>query len=129
MENRTQNQSNAPAEAPLLPTETLPPLANPPPDPAAEPRLPLGLTPSRLMAAFAIAAASDLVSAFTTWAPPVAWVVDLATALLLFIVLGWRWLLLPGLIMEAIPGVGVVPVWVLVVAAIALWGSVRPKWN
>ena len=32
----------------------------------------------------------------------------------------------PGLIMEAVPGLGVVPFWVLVVAAIAVWGQVRP---
>ena len=61
--------------------------------------------------------------------PPVEWVVDLVTAALLFIVLGWHWLLLPGLIMEAIPGVGVVPFWVLVVGAIAVWGTVKPKLN
>jgi hypothetical protein len=58
------------------------------------------------------------------------WTADLATAALLFIVLGWRWLLLPGLIMEAIPGLGVVPIWLAVVAAIAVWGTARPnlKW-
>ena len=70
-----------------------------------------------------------MISVFTTWTPPVEWVVDFSTALLLFMVLGWRWLLLPGLIMEAIPGVGVVPVWVLVVAAVAIWGNARPKVN
>ena len=46
------------------------------------------------------------------------WVIDLATALLLFLILGRRWMLLPGLIAEAIPGMGVFPVWVLVVLSI-----------
>ncbi len=36
------------------------------------------------------------------------------------------WLLLPGLIMEAIPGVGALPFWVLVVGAVAVWGTARP---
>jgi len=48
-------------------------------------------------------------------------------SLLLFIVLGWSWLLLPGLVMEAIPGWGIIPSWLLVVGAIAVWGTPRPK--
>ena len=57
------------------------------------------------------------------------WVVDIVTAILLFIVLGWHWLLLPGLVMEAIPGVAVLPFWLLVVGAIAVWGTIRPKFK
>jgi hypothetical protein len=81
----------------------------------------------RLALAFAIAGTSDAVAVFTAFAPPIMLVVDLVTAILLFIVLGWRWLLLPGLVLEAVPGVGVVPIWLLVVAAIAVWGTARPK--
>jgi hypothetical protein len=81
----------------------------------------------QLVIAFAIAALSDAVSIFVTVAPPIAWGVDLVTAALLFIVLGWRWLLLPGLIMEAIPGFGVFPFWLVVVAAIVVWGTARPR--
>jgi hypothetical protein len=81
----------------------------------------------QLVVAFAIAALSDAVSIFVTFAPPIAWGVDLVTAALLFIVLGWRWLLLPGLILEAIPGFGVFPFWLVVVAAIAVWGTARPR--
>jgi len=91
--------------------------------------LPLGLTKGRLILAFATAGVSDLISAFMPFLPPVGWAVDFATAVLLFIVLGWHWLLLPGLIMEAIPGVGVVPFWILMVGAIAVWGTVKPKLN
>ena len=47
--------------------------------------------------------------------------------LLLFIVLGWQWLLLPGLIMEAIPVVSVMPFWLLTVGAIAGWGTGAAK--
>jgi hypothetical protein len=57
--------------------------------------------------------------------PPVQWMVDLVTALLLFGLLGWRWALLPGLVAEAIPGVAVFPVWLLVVASVALWGEIQ----
>ncbi len=88
---------------------------------------PLSLTRERLVLAFAIAAVSDAMSAFTAFAPPVEWPVDFLTALLLFLVLGWRWPLLPGLILEAIPGVGVFPFWILVVGAIAVHGTARPK--
>jgi len=42
-------------------------------------------------------------------------------------VLGRQWILLPGLIMEAIPGLYVFPFWVLVVGAVAMWGTARPK--
>src|SRR5262245_54381909 len=83
----------------------------------------------RLALAFLIAGISDIIGAFSTPAPPVVWVVDLGTALPLFIVLGWQWLLLPGLALEAIPGVGVLPFWLLVVAAIAVLGTPRPKFE
>lgn len=94
-----------------------------------EKKLPLGLTKERLAVAFAIAGISDALSAFTAFAPPLDWVVDFITAVLLFIVLGWHWMLLPGLVMEAMPGVGVFPFWVLVVGAIAVWGTTKPKFN
>ena len=81
----------------------------------------------QLAFAFVIAGISDLIGAFTTLAPPIGWVLDIVTAILLFVVLGWQWLLLPGLALEAIPGVGIVPFWLLVVGAIAVLGTPRPK--
>ena len=81
----------------------------------------------RLALAFAIAALSDGLAVFLTLIPPVEWAVDLMTAVLLFIVLGRQWILLPGLILEAIPGLYVFPFWVLVVGAVAIWGTARPK--
>ena len=89
----------------------------------------LKFSKKRLALAFAIAGVSDINGAFATLAPPVVWVVDLGTALLLFMVLGWQWLLLPGLAVEAIPGVGVLPFWLLVVGAIAVLGTPRPKFD
>jgi hypothetical protein len=81
----------------------------------------------RLALAFVVAALADGLSFFLTFTPPVQWATDLVTAVLLFMVLGRQWILLPGLIMEAIPGLYIFPFWVLVVGAVALWGTVRPK--
>jgi hypothetical protein len=81
----------------------------------------------RLALAFVIAGVSDVIGAFASLAPPIAWAIDVVTAALLFVVLGWQWLLLPGLVLEAIPGVGIVPFWLLVVGAIAVLGTPRPK--
>ena len=79
--------------------------------------------------AFVIAGISDAIGAFTSPLPPIGWVADLATALLLFMVLGRQWLLLPGLALEAIPGLGVLPFWLLVVGAIAVLGTPRPRFE
>jgi hypothetical protein len=87
----------------------------------------LKFSKKRLALAFGIAGVSDAIGAFATPLPPLVWLVDIATALLLFMVLGRQWLLLPGLALEAIPGLGVLPFWLLVVAAIAVLGTPRPK--
>ena len=77
--------------------------------------------------ALAVAALSDALAVVATLAPPVEWALDLVTALVLFMLLGRRWLLLPALILEAIPGLWVFPFWVLVVGAIAVTGQIKPK--
>ena len=79
----------------------------------------------RLAAAFAVAAISDGLSFWLVIVPPLQWAVDLVTALLLFLLLGRKWVILPGLIAEAIPGLNVFPFWLLVVGSIATWGSIR----
>ncbi len=81
----------------------------------------------RLAVALVIAAVSDALSFALTLAPPLQWATDAGTAVALFLVLGWQWALLPGLIVEAIPGLAVFPFWVLVVGAVATWGRVRPS--
>ena len=75
--------------------------------------------------AFGVAAVSDVVMIWTEFVPPVQWLVDAATALALFLILGKRWALLPGLVAEAIPGMGVFPVWVLVVLSIILYDGIK----
>jgi hypothetical protein len=89
----------------------------------------LKFSKKRLALAFAIAGISDAIGAFATPLPPIVWVVDVGTALLLFMVLGRQWLLLPGLALEAIPGLGVLPFWLLVVGAIAVLGTPRPNFE
>jgi len=80
---------------------------------------------ARFAIAFGVAAISDFVSMWTEFAPPIQWAVDLATAALLFLILGRRWALLPGLVVEAIPGMGVFPVWVLVVLSIIVYDEIK----
>jgi hypothetical protein len=80
---------------------------------------------SRLGLAFAVAAVSDILAFWTTIAPPVQWALDVGTAFILFLILGKRWALLPGLIAEAIPGMGIFPVWILVVASIAIYDGIQ----
>lgn len=75
----------------------------------------------RFAIAFGVAAVSDVLSFWTEFAPPVQWTLDLVTASLLFLILGRRWEILPGLIAEAIPGLAAFPVWILVVLSIAFY--------
>src|SRR5215471_14044346 len=87
----------------------------------------LKFSAKQLVLAFVIAGISDAIGAFIAPLPPIGWVADLATAVLLFLVLGRQWLLLPGLALEAIPGLGVLPFWLLVVGAITVLGTPRPR--
>ncbi len=106
-----------------LPISPQPPAVTPAPPETRLPRF----SHKRLGVALAVAAVSDVLGIFVTPAPPLMWVVDALTAVLLFFVLGWRWPLLTGLVLEAIPGVGMLPFWSAVVGAVALWGTPRPR--
>jgi len=80
---------------------------------------------AQLAAAFGVAAVSDVLSMWVTFAPPIEWALDVATAFALFLILGRRWALLPGLVAEAIPGMGIFPVWVLVVLSIIIYDGIK----
>ena len=82
------------------------------------PPAPKLISKSRFILALTIAVISDALSVWTEFVLPVQWVVDGVTALLLFLLLGRRWQILPGLVAEAIPGLAVLPFWVVVVLAI-----------
>ena len=96
---------------------------DPLPDPASSPvAIPIGklaLSKRRLILALMIAGVSDVISVFDTFTP-FQFGVDFLTAILLFVVLGWRWALLPVLVVEAIPALSAFPTWFLVVLAIVL---------
>jgi hypothetical protein len=80
-----------------------------------------------LAMALAVAAVSDVLSYAVVLVLPLQWALDMATAFLLFLILGRRWAIFPGLITEAIPGMGVFPVWVLVVLSIILYDDIRAR--
>lgn len=79
----------------------------------------------RIALAFGAAAISDFLAMWTDFIPPVQWALDLGTAAALFLILGRRWALLPGLILEAIPGMGVFPIWILVVVSLVLYDEIK----
>ena len=93
--------------------------------PADLPRVPVRRK-ARLIAAFTVAAVSDILAAWLEFAPPLQWALDIVTAAALFLILGRQWVILPALIAEAIPGLAIFPFWLLVVGSIAIWGSIKP---
>lgn len=124
----TQPEQPKQPEVVLIPTEAPQGVSGRPADGAfGASSGPRRFSKKRLFLAFLIAGISDVVCAAFVWAPPVVWTIDLLTAALLFVVLGWSWFLLPGLLLEAVPGLDVLPFWVLAVGAIAILGSPRPR--
>jgi hypothetical protein len=77
-----------------------------------------------LALALLVAGVSDAVSFFVALITPLQLGVDVVTAILLFLILGRRLAILPGLVAEAIPGMGIFPVWVLVVLSIGLYDDI-----
>ena len=78
----------------------------------------------RRIAAIAIAVVSDIVNAIFIWAPPVVIGIDVVTAILRWVGLGRPKVLLPVFVAEAIPGVGLVPLWTLVAGGLAFFGRI-----
>ncbi len=74
-------------------------------------------TRQRALAALAVAAVSDLLSISFTVLPPVQILVDVLTAMILWMLLGSRWPLLPAFIAEAIPVLSIFPTWTMVAGA------------
>jgi hypothetical protein len=72
------------------------------------------VTRSRWVAAFILAVASDAISFAASFSVFLQLGVDVATALLIWTVLGWRWILLVPMILEALPGVSMFPTWTIV---------------
>jgi hypothetical protein len=72
-----------------------------------------------LRQALLIAMASDVLGFAVILLPPVQWALDAVTALLLLVILGFRWQLFLALIIEIVPFLEVFPAWTLVVIALA----------
>ena len=98
-------------------------------DLAASPAVPQTKRPSwKLLAlALVVAGVSDVASFAFTLVLPLQWTVDIATAIALYLIFGKRRAILPGLIAEAIPGMGVFPVWILVVISIILYDDIKGR--
>lgn len=77
----------------------------------------------RIILAFAVAGMSDLIGGIFTLVPPIYIPLDLATGAAIWFALGRPVLVLAVLVLEAIPGVGLVPLWTLVVAMIVFIGK------
>lgn len=69
--------------------------------------------------ALLFALVSDILGFAFTFTPPVYWIIDVVTVLVLFVVIGFKWALLPALVVEVIPGLQLFPAWTLVVLALA----------
>lgn len=82
-------------------------------------------TRKQLVLAFVVAAIADVVLFPVAEAGVLALFLDAITAGLLFIILGWRWILLPALVTECIPAVNIFPFWILVVGSLAVFGTVK----
>lgn len=76
-----------------------------------------------------VAVLSDLIGFGLVLLPPAEWFLDAVTVVALFAALGFRWLLLPALVIEAIPGLQLFPTWTMVVAGLAATdsGAIRPR--
>ncbi len=69
--------------------------------------------------ALLIAVLSDILGFAFTFTPPVYWIIDVITVIVLFVLIGFKWALLPALIVEVIPPLQLFPAWTLVVLALA----------
>jgi hypothetical protein len=83
-----------------------------------EPQASAPISKKRMALAFLVAAVSDAGSIPAEAIPPLEWGIDIVTAVLLLLILGFHWQFVPALIVEAIPGLAVFPSWMAAVLAI-----------
>jgi len=85
------------------------------------------LTPRRIWIARGLAVLVDLAqfALLPAELTPLNNVIDVATALAMFALVGWHWAFLPTVVVEMVPFVDLVPTWTLAVA-IATRGRVAP---
>ena len=93
---------------------------------ADDPRSPLrGIATWRFVLAFCVALAADTVGIY--FGEIFAVVFDVAVAIVLIAILGFNWIIIPALLVEAVPGLGLFPTWVLAVLAMAGWNTMKNK--
>ena len=85
------------------------------------------LTPRRIWTARALAVLVDLVqfALLPVELTPLNNVIDVATGIALYVLVGWHWAFLPTFAVEMVPFVDLVPTWTLAVA-VATRGRVAP---
>jgi hypothetical protein len=50
---------------------------------------------------------------------------DVVVALVLIVILGFNWMIIPALLIECVPGLGLFPSWVMAVLAITGWKAIK----
>ena len=81
----------------------------------------------RFALAFVVAVAADAVLAAAVFTGPIAIVGDVVVALLLCGIVGFNWIFVPTLLVEAVPGLNLFPTWTLAVLALAGIRAIRHK--
>jgi len=94
---------------------------------AGAPALPMRFPAWRVVVAFALAIAVDVVNVFFALIPPIYITVDVVAAVAIWFVLGRPSLLVGVLLIEAVPGIGVIPFWTVVVGLIIFTGSIPAR--
>lgn len=54
-------------------------------------------------------------------------VFDVFVAIILIVILGFNWMIIPALLVECVPGLGVFPTWAMAIMAIAGWKTIKHK--
>jgi len=79
----------------------------------------------RFVLAFIVALAADTIG--IPFGESLNIVFDVIIAIILIAILGFNWMLIPALLVECVPGLGVFPTWVMAVLAIAGWKTINRK--
>lgn len=81
----------------------------------------------RVILAFALAIAVDVANLVFALIPPIYITVDVVAAVAIWFVLGRPSLLVGVLLIESVPGIGVIPLWTVVVGLIIFTGSIPAR--
>jgi len=88
---------------------------------------PHGIAVWRFVVAFVVAAAADVIIPLISPFEVLVVVGDMVVAVILCAILGFNWIFVPTLLMEAIPGLDLFPTWTVAVLALAGFNVMRRK--